>query len=163
MYLEQKQANFKKSLQFGEEGEHEVAKFLIDRGVTVLPLYQFNSDQAPVLLSMNEQIISPDLICFKREAFMVEVKTKNQWVSYKGRVETGLNKRHFDHYKKIQQMTKKNVYVFFNHKTEQPTGFYFAPLNKWTRFWDGIVNGVKVHPEMIFYNINTLKKLKLHD
>lgn len=159
MYLEQKQKSFRQKLKFGEEGEHEVAEILINRGVTVLPLYQFDNNKAPVLFSLNKQIISPDLICFNEDSFMVEVKTKNQWVSYNGRVETGLNQKHFNHYKEIQETTNKEVFVFFNHKTEDPIGFYFCRLNDFTRIWDGTVDGKKVYDEMVFYNIDILKKI----
>ena len=48
----QKQKSFKSQLAFGEEGEHEIAKILIGRGVTILPLYQFTNESAPVFFSM---------------------------------------------------------------------------------------------------------------
>lgn len=159
MSTAQKQKSFKSQLAFGEEGEHEIADLLIGRGVTILPLYQFTNDSAPVFFSKNSNIISPDLICFKDDCFMVEVKTKNQWVSYNGLVETGLNRRHYEHYQKIQKATKKEFWVFFNHKKQEPVGVFFCRLNDVTRFWDGIVNNIKIHPEMAFYRKEVLKKL----
>jgi hypothetical protein len=157
--MESNRISFKEQLAFGEEGEHEVASYLISRGVTILPLYQFENNTAPLLYHIRGKIISPDLICFGRESFMVEVKTKNQWVKFNGIVETGLNQKHFNHYSDIQVATGNIVYVFFNHKTEKPTGFYFCKLNDYTRVWDGRVNGKLVYDEMVFYNINILKKL----
>ena len=155
----QKQASFKEQLSFGEEGEHEVAQWLITKGVSVLPLYQFNPENTPCIYHMQGKTTSPDLVCFKNDSFMVEVKTKNQWVRFGDRIETGLNLKHYKHYEKIELLTNKKVYVFFNHKVERPTGFYFVPLKAYTREWDGKVNGNVVYDKMIFYNINVLKKL----
>lgn len=160
MSTAQRQTSFESKLKLGEEGEHEVAQYLMRRGVSVLPLYQFDIDTAPVIYSANSETISPDLICFKDDAFMVEVKTKNQWVSYMGRVETGLNLKHYNHYKQIACITGKEVYVFFNHREQHPIGMYYCGLDKYTRVWDGIVRGRRVHPEMVFYNIEVLHKLK---
>lgn len=165
--MEQKSESFRIALAFGQDGEHEVADVLLARGVTVLPLYQFeNTKHAPYILTEFESIICPDLICFKDSCFMVEVKTKRQWVVYGGAKETGFNERHFNHYKRISDATKMPVYVFFNHKQcekqgekSKPTGIYFANIDNYTRYWDGMVNGVKVHEPTYFYNINVLRKI----
>ena len=157
--MEQKQENFSDMLAFGEEGEHEVAKYLISKGVNVLPLYQFMNDHAPYILSTERKVVSPDLICFRKDCFMVEVKTKNQWVKFNGTVETGIDRRLYNHYKTIQELTRKEVYVIFNHKTQEPLGYFMAELNNYTRIWDGVVKAQQVHPAMIFYNFNILKKL----
>ena len=42
--MEQKQTNFKESLAFGEEGEEKIAELLINKGFSVLPLYQFTAE-----------------------------------------------------------------------------------------------------------------------
>lgn len=157
--METTQESFKRLLEFGQEGEHEIAKWLMDRGVTVMPLYQFDPSHAPYLINRYKKTISPDLICFKDDAFMVEVKTKNQWVVYGDRVETGIDRNHYDHYKNVSQLTGKKVYVFFNHKTDDPCGFYYAELTQHTRFWDGKVKGKQVYSPMVFYNYNVLKKV----
>lgn len=158
--MAQRQTSFERKLKFGEEGEHEVAQYLIQRGVSILPLYQFDKGEAPVIFSAKTQIISPDLICFKDDAFMVEVKTKNQWVMHRGRVETGLDLKHYNHYKQIACITGKDVYVFFNQKKQEPTGMFYCNLDKYTRVWDGTARGRKVHPEMVFYNIEILNRVK---
>lgn len=157
--MELKQKNFKESLAFGEEGEHEVAEYLIKKGVNVLPLYQFENSHAPYILSLTQKVVSPDLICFKNDSFMVEVKTKNQWVEFEGNRETGLNKTHFDYYKKIRELTGKQVFVIFNHKSKKPIGFYLVELMQYTRYWDGFHKGVKKYKEMVFYNYDILKPL----
>lgn len=151
---------FEKLLAFGEEGEHEVAKELIKKGASVMPLYQFENKHAPYILTLESKVTSPDLICFSKKAFMVEVKTKNQWVEHKGLVETGLNYRLFKQYKKVKDSTNYDVFVFFNHKTENPQGIYYCKLEQNTRYWDGCVKGKKVYDAMMFYDQKILKKLE---
>jgi hypothetical protein len=157
--MEQKQASFETQLAFGQEGEHEVAQWLIGSGVTVLPLYQFESDKAPVFISIFGKAISPDLICFGKKAFMAEVKTKNQWVVYGDRIETGFNLRHYNEYKSIQDLTNTEVFVFFNQKKKEPLGIYYAKLDAYTRIWNGQAKGKRVYNEMVFYSIDVLKKI----
>lgn len=165
--MAQNSESFKNELKFGQEGEHEVASILLGKGISVLPLYQFeNTIHAPCILTEFENIICPDLICFKNACFMVEVKTKRQWVEYNGVKETGFNEKHYNHYKKITQATGMKVYVFFNHKQNglngyksEPLGIFYTELENYTRFWDGIVNGKKVHQATYFYNIDILKKI----
>lgn len=159
--MEQKMKNFKEYLKFGEEGEHEVARVLIEMGVSVLPLYQFNNNHAPYLLTKNHKITLPDLACFKDgKSFFVEVKTKNQWISYKGRVETGIDKRLFNQYDKINEATGADVFLIFNQKIENE-GMFICDMYKYTRFWDGKVNGKQVYPAMYFYNKEILKRINL--
>lgn len=159
MFMEQNQTSFKDKLLFGQEGEHEVADFLLGKGISVLPLYQFNNTHAPFIMNKSDKVVSPDLICFSQKAFMVEVKTKNQWVSFKGRNETGIDLRLYRHYKKIKDFSNLEVYVFFNHKKKKPCGFYYCELDDYTRIWDGVSNGVKKFDEMVFYNRSVLKKI----
>jgi len=157
--MEQKQINFEYQLAFGQEGEHEVAQWLLTSGVTVLPLYQFESESAPVFISIFGKAISPDLICFGKKSFMAEVKTKNKWVVFGDKVETGFNLRHYKEYKRIQDLTGTEVFVFFNHKELEPTGIYYTKLDSYTRIWDGKANGSKVYDEMVFYDINVLNRI----
>ena len=157
--MEQNQKSFKDMLSFGEDGEHEVAQILLKNGISVMPLYQFESTHSPFIIKETNKIIAPDLICFKNDCFLVEVKTKNQWVEYKGVIETGLDLRLYKHYEEIQKATNKEFFIFFNQKEKEPTGFFYCKLNDYTRIWDGKVNGVEKYKAMVFYNINILKQV----
>ena len=55
--MEQKQINFDQLLEFGENGEAEVAKYLMDTcNMMVLPLYQFNGkDSTPLIIHKNNK------------------------------------------------------------------------------------------------------------
>jgi hypothetical protein len=160
--MEPKSENFKVQLAFGQDGEHEVAQMLINKGIVIMPLYQFVADHAPYIITENmEKIVSPDLICFANNgAFMVEVKTKNQWVSFNNINETGIDARLYRHYLQIKTATKTNVWLFFNHKTSGETGIFYVQLEKYTRHWDGKVKGVQKHPEMYFYDRSVLLKME---
>lgn len=160
MYMVQRRASFEEYLQFGKEGEHEVAELLIEKGVTIMPLYQFEETHAPFLVSQDQKLISPDLFCFGKDAFFVEVKTKRQWVVFRTCVETGLDKRLWDHYKNVKDATGKNIYLVFNHKVEEPTGFFFCELEEFTRVWDGTHGKELKYNSMVFYDISVLKKLE---
>lgn len=160
--MEQKLTSFKDFLKFGEDGEKEVAIQLIEKGINIMPLYQFtNKDKTPVLLTKNTQIIAPDLICYyKNKSFFVEVKTKNKWVVSKNYIETGLDYKHYLEYLKIKETTGLPVYLFFNHINEKPNGIFYVEISKNNRYWDGTIpNGIKYYTEMIFYKFDVLKEI----
>ena len=157
--MEQKLKSFKDLLKFGQEGEKEVAEILISKNIATIPLYQFISDSTPIIITKDQNYTLPDLICFKNisDCFFVEVKTKNKWVKFNNKFETGMNERLYKEYKAIKEVTGRNVYVFFNHKKQNPVGIYAVELDSISRIWDGLVEGVKVHEKMVFYNKESLE------
>ena len=162
LHMVQKMANFKEALEFGEEGEKEVALFLMNKGYTVLPLYQFNKEHAPFLLSRNGKITLPDLDCYHKTkaSIFVEVKSKNQWNVTNKIIETGFDLKHFKEYVKIQDKTNKEVWVVFNHKGKDE-GMYIVNLNKFYRKWDGKNNKGQIKSKaLIFYKKEDLQKIK---
>lgn len=156
-----KQESFERLLEIGAEGEHLVGKKLMERGVILLPLYQFiNHENAPLIFSAHWKAVAPDLTCFKDGVvWFTEVKTKRRWVKYKGRIETGLDGRSFNRYKRIKCATELRVYLFFNHIEKDPIGIYYAEIDQFTRFWDGKFKGEKRYDPMYFYNYGILGKL----
>ena len=134
--------SFEEYLVFGEEGEHLVASYLMSKGVTVAPLYQYQRhNTAPFLLSIDSGIskkhILPDLSCYKDgKAFFVEVKRKNQWwVNHLGGFnETGVDARLWEHYKDIALDTKCDVFLFFLHETAEPLGLYYGEIKRLAAF-----------------------------
>ena len=161
LHTEQRMASFKEKLDFGEDGEKDVAIFLMSKGYTVLPLYQFNKEHAPFLLSENGKIILPDLDCYHptNTSIFVEVKSKNQWNVTNSIIETGFDLKHFDEYVKIQYNTKKEVWVVFNHKGKNQ-GMYIVALNKFHRKWNGKNKKGEIKSKaLIFYKKEDLKKI----
>lgn len=139
---------FEEALDFGEEGEHLIARRLMQSGIAVAPLYQFqNHDRAPVLLfevdGEHFSRVLPDLTCWNRRQFFVEVKRKTRWVNWRpaGRgLETGFDLRLFRNYRVIRNTTGADVWVFFIHEGSAPTGVFVAELETLVplvREWDG--------------------------
>lgn len=159
--MELRKTSFKESLAVGAEGEKEVAIHLIDLGYSVLPLYQFEPQTAPMVLSKSDEHISPDLTLFiQGRCLFVEVKTKNQWVEYGGTRETGCNYRHYKHYKTLSEKTGVPLFLIFNHLENEPTGMFRVNVNEAGRFWNGQTPaGRPVSPEMYFWNYLKLKRL----
>jgi hypothetical protein len=144
----QKLESFKKLLEFGEEGEKEVALKLLNKGYTVLPLYQFNKEHSPFLLSKQG-----------KESIYVEVKSKRQWNITNGIIETGFNLKQYNEYKIIQDKTQKKVFIVFNHKGEHE-GFYITSLDNIHRIWYGEnKKGEKKYKSLVFYKKNNLTKI----
>jgi len=161
--MELKQESFKVKLAFGKEGEHEVGEYMLNKGYSILPLYQFNDDVAPQIFNAKTTITSPDLfVCGNNKYFWVEVKTKNRWIKYLADTETGCNYKHYIEYLKIAEITGLPVYIIFNHKDNDPRGFYSVnikvPLH---RIWDGLncKTGARVSQPLALWLIKDLIKL----
>ena len=159
--MEQTKVSFEEQLQYGKEGEKEIALYLLNKGCSILPLYQFNDELAPKIFTANEIITSPDLTVFKEEkCFFIEVKRKKQWVRFGEIVETGCNYRHYAEYKKVSRFTGIKLFLIFLHENEEPCGKYLIDINTVGRYWNGKVNERKVSKPMYFWNINQLNKLQ---
>jgi len=162
------QQSFEQALAFGEDGEKQVAEYLLQKGASIIPFYQFDPNAAPYLLFGGKKYILPDLFCTKnKEAFFVECKRKNRWVSFKGRVETGFTDRLLQDYKAIQEITGIHIYTCFimQNKAENkyndalpPDGLYvLRDLNISGRLWDGTNGrGVFIQPPIYLWECQSL-------
>lgn len=161
--MEPKQKSFEEKLAFGKEGEHEVGDYFLSRGYSLLPLYQFTDDLAPKVFYEGTAAISPDIfVSGDNGTFWVEVKTKNRWIKYNGVLETGLNERHYLEYLKIKNKTALPLYVIFNHKEDNPNGFYFVDITTpYNRIWDGLncATGRRVSPPLVLWKKEMLMKI----
>lgn len=156
-----KNFEFREKLKYGEDGEREVANLLIKMGYSILPLYQFNNENAPLLFTLNKDLILPDLTVFNAgKVIFVEVKTKNRWTKWKGNTETGFNYRLYQHYIDVMGQTKLNVVAIFNHKTEPPTGCFCIDLSEnYSRVWDGLNEKTKqrVEQPIVLFELKRMK------
>lgn len=135
--------DFEQKLREGQDGEREVGSFLLAKGMHLVPLYQYEShDAAPVLFSGRSRIILPDLDVYSDgRSFFVECKVKNQWVRFKGNVETGFDERHAQQYRRVQALTGKPVHLCFLHKVQPQTGLFRISLTRFfekSRYWNGL-------------------------
>lgn len=164
--MEPKHKSFKELLKEGEDGEKEVAEFLIKQGYSCLPFYQFESlSSAPMVLSQNQNIISPDLLMLKQnKTFWLEVKTKNRWSQNRNReLETGCDYRHYKNYMSIKKITGLEVWLAFNHKKDNVNQIYVLNTDvKYSRYWDGINEhtGDKITSPKVLWNKTMLIKIK---
>jgi len=164
--MEPRHKSFKELLKEGEEGEKQVAEFLIKQGYSCLPFYQFESlSSAPMVLSKDQNIISPDLLMLKKDkTFWLEVKTKNRWSKNKNREpETGCDYRSYKHYMNIKKITGLDVWLAFNHREDNLNHIYVLNTDiKYTRYWDGINehNGRKVTSPKVLWSKKRLTKIK---
>ena len=153
-------------LAFGQEGEHIVASLLIASGsYTILPLYQFLSCSfAPQIYTASGSLTSPDLVAMKSGKVMfVECKRKRRWIRWNERVETGLNRKHFQAYLELSQVTGIPLFLFFIHEEQEPTGIYAISLCKTgsMREWNGRndYTGAYVTKPEVFFASESLTKL----
>lgn len=160
---------FEEAVRLGAEGEHIVARWLMGRGVTILPLYQFEGhDRAPRLFRGDTSLTAPDLTCFGRTAFFAEVKRKSRWTRSGSRIETGCNLRLWRHYVQVAETTKAPVFLFFLHDSGDRPGLYYqstAILAPALRAWDGLHDRTrkKVSPPMALFPVGALIFVPLSD
>jgi hypothetical protein len=116
---------FDQSLAVGQLGESLIAHWLRNRGWHVLPAYEKEIDngKGPRLFLASDcegsELITPDLFAMKNGQFLwVEAKHKSTFTWYgKGRYwTTGVDKRHFADYVRVQQETGINVWLLFLHR-----------------------------------------------
>ena len=172
--MEQSKESFKELLVFGEEGEKEVATYLIKKGINILPLYQFNNDKAPLIINTESNYKSPDLTCFQNgNCYFIEVKTKRRWtICLKtNRIETGCSYRLYQEYFNLSKKTKIKLYIIFNHINNKPfnqinensSGFFAVNIEEKGRYWDGIneKTGKIIHEPTYFWELKKLKRLNI--
>lgn len=155
------QDDFQTKLAYGQDGEREIAYKMMQGGFYVLPLYQFTASVAPIIETIKEKhLISPDLICFKDgKVCFVESKRKNQWVTFTGENETGINLRHYNEYKTLSDETGIPLFLTFLQESKEPTGIYFTEIhNEHTRSWNGYGNYSSQTP-MVFFTSESLTKI----
>ena len=111
--------------QKGHNGERRVAQLLKERGWYVIPSYDYSGedgDKAPKLDGLRDGFPVPDLdIAKDGERRWVEVKTKAaaSYTRVTGRLEHGIPKRHHWAYKRVQEITGCEVWLFIY---EEQTG-----------------------------------------
>lgn len=162
--MESKQTSFSQSLAMGQEGEHLIANYFLSSSCIVLPLYQFSTSCAPAWFTASGKIVAPDLFVIKNKTlFFVEVKYKQRWINWEGIIQTGLDRRHYDEYKRIADVTGLPVYLIFIHEKEPPFGIYYTTISaQIDREWNGIKpDGSYVTKPEVFFFSESLRRLPI--
>jgi|SRR5260221_170339 len=171
-------ATFQQKLAEGQIGESLIARYLRSRGWMILPVYEKEIDngKGPRLFLPYDlperELIAPDLQGMKyRQIRWFEAKTKNAASYYrkKGRWQTGIDKRHYQDYLKVQSITKWPVWLLFLQRfaiatnapvgtPSCPTGLYGCPITQPIAD-DGWFDRDGKRYYMVYWAIDDLKKL----
>lgn len=105
------------SFRRGREGEAAVARYLQKQGWFIVWTCDFSAGdtKAPELEGESDRYVLPDLCCYRGgERMWAEVKTRQESTIHKAsrRVEHGFSFRHYQHYKRIEEITGTPVVVF---------------------------------------------------
>ncbi len=169
---------FEKSLEFGQIGESLIAQYLRKRGWTILPVYEKEIDngKGPRLFLPyglpEAELIAPDIQALRNQQIKwFEAKHKNAATYYrkKQRWQTGIDKRHYIDYKRVQEVTKWPVWLLFLQRESTskyapadvgpcPTGLFGCPI---TQHWsdDGWYERDGRRYDMVYWGIEELKLL----
>ena len=115
-----KQISFKETDEYklGHTGELIIANLLQKEGWYIIPSYDYSGEEgnkAPKMQGLTESFVLPDLDRCKdgtREWAEVKTKTEATYTRTTRRLEHGLALRHFNDYKKIQEITGCKVWLF---------------------------------------------------
>lgn len=118
---------FKESLAVGRAGESEVSRFIISHGYRILPAYEIEGGEGkgPRLYRAQGNLVAPDLLGFRPQASQpnrlcwFEVKTKSVWTWHENgqQCQDGIDRKHWEDYKQVQDDLKWPVWVLFLHRT----------------------------------------------
>jgi len=134
---------FKEQLKFGQIGEGKISQWLMDKGFSILPVYEkiIDSGKGPQLYFPNgKKLIAPDMFIFKgNNAFWIEAKHKTafSWHRISKRWVTGIDLRHYTDYLEVDDNTEWPVVLFFLHRggqakdspAESPQGLFGNKLS----------------------------------
>jgi hypothetical protein len=118
------QVSFSEQLHFGKVGESRIARWLMERSWTVLPVYEteLHSGKGPVLYSMSSALVAPDMLAYRQsDVKWVEAKTKTSftWHRITQRWVTGIDLRHYRDYLKIASESPWPIWLLFLHLDSQ--------------------------------------------
>ena len=157
--------NFEDKLAFGREIEKAVGAWLMNRGQRILPVYDYSGladGKAPRFTAavQSESLVLPDLLGAKDGRstwFEVKFKDRADFTHKTARLETGISKRLWDHYQKVEAESGSPVWLIFAHKQEDELrGDAIAALQETARVYDGD----KMGPAgMVFFDYRALKFL----
>ena len=117
--------SFQANLAFGQQAETEVAKWLMRRGYSILPVYdiEYDTGKGPRLFSQGSQIIAPDALVWRAgKCTWVECKRKTcfSWHRKSSSWVTGIDRCHWSHYQRIAAVTGIDVWILFLHGSSRP-------------------------------------------
>lgn len=157
--------SFEDQLAFGREIEKAVGAWLMKRGQRILPVYDYSGlaeGKAPKFTAavQSDSLVLPDLLGAKNGKstwFEVKFKDRADFTRKTARFETGISKRLWEHYQKVEAESGSPVWLIFAHKQEDELrGDAIAALKETARIYDG---GKMGHAGMVFFDYRALRFL----
>ncbi len=116
---------------FGRIAESQIANWLVRANeYSILPAYEIEipSGKGPRLLTSSSELIAPDILAMKMRGtqllikwFEAKHKTRFSWHRNSHNWQTGIDRRHFEDYVKVQEQSGISVYLLFMHRSSQPS------------------------------------------
>jgi hypothetical protein len=111
--------NFEENYEFGVIAESAISRWLIANDRLILPAYEKEKDsgKGPRLLG-KEELVAPDMLVFsKGQLVWVEAKHKTvfTWHGLTHQWTTGIDRRHYQQYLQVVQVTKLPLWILFFH------------------------------------------------
>jgi hypothetical protein len=120
-------AEFAANLAFGKIAESLIAKWLIRKGIGVLPVYEKELDhgKGPQLFTNIGSFVAPDICAIKwGEPLWIEAKHKSVFTWYRNgrppRWETGIDLNHWQDYIKATKFSGWQTFLLFLHEESTP-------------------------------------------
>lgn len=115
---------FEESLEAGRVGESRIARWLMKKGYSILPVYEIEiqTGKGPRLFTASKNIIAPDMIAFRsNNTLWIEAKHKTafSWHRITDRWVTGIDLRHYLDYCEIEDNSSFRVWLMFLHEGGQ--------------------------------------------
>jgi hypothetical protein len=132
--------NFADGYATGKAGESAIARWLIERGASILPVYEklIDEGKGPQVFQKGHSLIAPDFCVFGRSGVIwIEAKHKAAftWWRQGGVFETGIDRRHWRDYCTIRDSIGLPVWLLFLHRGGQakdsppsPSGLFGAEI-----------------------------------
>ena len=145
-------------------GEELARRWLKELGYYVIPISLIENGGAPLLESIIEKVILPDIQAFKDGApIAVDVKSKGRVARCQKlqRMQTGCAMRHYEAYKRFQKVTGMRTALAFLH-ADRPD-LYLGMLDEietdaqrwyWDEEWASTRPNHAYKESMIFFNID---------
>lgn len=170
--------DFQRKLVFGQIGESLIARFLRSRRWIINPCYEkeINNGKGPRLFlpfgADDTQLITPDIQAMRdRQVRWFDVKHKSACTYYRKnhRWQTGIDRRHYQDYLKVQKYTQWPVWLLFLQREATitnappevqacPTGLFGCPITL-PYSDDGWYTRDGRRYDMVYWGIEDLKLL----
>lgn len=117
--------SFEDKLAVGKVGESLIARYMMSRGNSVLPVYEIEKShgKGPQLFSASREMVAPDMLVFSNgKAHFIEAKHKTVFTWHRNSQQwtTGIDLRHYGDYLRVAKETKLDVYLLFYHTSATP-------------------------------------------